>query len=151
MEAELAGYDSFRQLNADLEAGRRRVQSSLAGDVSWTRFLDTLVRSMPSSVWLQSLTVQTAAPAQAAAAVATTPAGPTGAGSLQIAGVALDYPAVADWLRKVAADPALSGLAVGALTETSLGGRTVVNFTSTASLSPAARSDRAARLAKAAL
>jgi type IV pilus assembly protein PilM len=149
VEADIAGYDSLRHLNSDLEAGRRRVQTALGGDVSWARFLDALVRSMPSSVWLQSLNVQTASPAQAAAAAAAkaAPAG-SGAGSLQIAGVGLDYPAIADWLRNVGADPALSGVAVGALTEMGLGNRTVVNFTSTASLTPAARSDRAAELAK---
>jgi hypothetical protein len=63
----------------------------------------------------------------------------------------LDYPAVAEWLRQVGADPALSGVAVGTLTQTALGNRAVVNFTSTASITPAARSDRASQLAKAAL
>jgi Tfp pilus assembly protein PilN len=122
------------------------VQSALAGDVSWTRFLDTLVRSMPSSVWLQSLNVQTTSTAKAA------PGSPAaGGGSLQISGIGLDYPAVADWLRMVAADPALAGLAVGALTETDVANRKVVNFSSTATITPAAHSDRAAQLAKAAL
>jgi type IV pilus assembly protein PilM len=152
MEAELADLGSLRKLKADLDAGQKRVQSALAGDVSWTRFLDTLVRSMPDSVWLQTLSVQTGPSAPAGgAATAASAAASAGGGSLQIAGVGLDYPAVADWLRRVAADPALTNVAVGPLSQTELGGRTVVNFTSTANLTPAARSDRAARLAKAAL
>jgi Tfp pilus assembly protein PilN len=149
MEAELANLDSLRRLSADLEGGRRRVQAALAGDVSWTRFLDGLVRSMPESVWLQSLTVQAASAAKPVAGSA--PAASANNGSLQIAAIGLDYPAVADWLRKVAADPALANLAVGGLTQTAMGNRTVVNFTSTGNLTPAARSDRAARLTKAAL
>jgi hypothetical protein len=40
---------------------------------------------------------------------------------------------------------------VGTLTQAELGNRSVVNFTSTATITPAARSDRAARLAKATL
>jgi Tfp pilus assembly protein PilN len=146
VEAEIVHFDSLRRLNSDLDAGRRRVQSALAGDVSWTRFLDGLVRSMPSGVWLQSLTVQTTPTAGAASAA---PAG--GIGSLQVSATGLDYPAVADWLRKVAADPSLSGVAVGGLTSTPVGSQPTVTFTSTATITPAARSDRAAKLARAAL
>jgi Tfp pilus assembly protein PilN len=150
MQAELANLDHLRRLQADLDGGRRRVQTALAGDISWTRFLDGLVRSMPDSVWLQSLTVQAASGAKPAAGAAA-PAASANGGSLQFGAIGLDYPAVADWLNKVAADPALANLAVAGLTQTGLSNRTVVNFTSTANLAPAARSDRAARLTKAAL
>ena len=152
MQAELADLDHLRRLQTDLDGGRRRVQAALAGDISWTRFLNGLVGSMPESVWLQSLTVQSASGSKpAAAATAAAPAGAANGGSVQIAAIGLDYPAVADWLRKVAADPGLANLSVAGLTQTGLGNRTVVNFTSTANLTPAARSDRAARLTKAAL
>ncbi|HZQ77075.1 MAG TPA: type IV pilus assembly protein PilM [Acidimicrobiia bacterium] len=151
LQSQLAQYDPLHKLSSDFDASRKRVQAALAGDVSWTRFLDTLVRSMPSTVWLQTLQVQTASPAPGAASSASKAggAGPAGVGTLQITGVGLGYPAVADWLRQVAADPAVSNLSVGSLTETLLGSRTVVNFSSTATLTPAARSDRAAQLAKA--
>jgi type IV pilus assembly protein PilM len=150
MQAELADLDHLRRLQADLDGGRRRVQAALTGDISWTRFLNGLVGSMPESVWLQSLTVQAASGARPTAGAAAPAASPNG-GSVQIAAIGLDYPAVADWLRKVAADPGVANLAVAGLTQTGLGNRTVVNFTSTANLTPAARSDRAARLTKAAL
>ena len=149
IQQEIAAFESLRRLGTDLDAGRKRVQSALAGDVAWTRFLDTLVRSMPSDVWLQSLNAQTT-PAKAGTTAAA-PGTPAGAGSLQVSAVGLDYPAVAAWLTQVASDPALAGLAVGTLTQTELGNRPVVNFTSTATVTPAARSDRAAQLAKAAL
>jgi type IV pilus assembly protein PilM len=149
MEAELADLDHLRRLQTDLDGGRRRVQAALAGDVAWPRFLDGLVRSMPESVWLQSLTVL--APSAAKPSAAGAAPGSAGGGSVQIAAIGLDYPAVADWLNKVAADPALANVSVGALTQAGLGNRTVVNFTSTANLAPAARSDRAARLTRAAL
>jgi type IV pilus assembly protein PilM len=150
MEAELANFDHLRRLQADLDGGRRRVQSALAGDISWTRFLDGVVRSMPDSVWLQSLTVQAGSGSRPAAGAAPAPGTGT-SGSVQFAAIGLDYPAVADWLHKVAADPALANVAVAGLTQTGLGNRTVVNFSSTANLTPAARSDRATRLTRAAL
>lgn len=150
VERDIAAFDSLRRLSTDLDVGRKRVQSALAGDVSWTRFLDTLVRSMPSDVWLQSLTAQaTAAKSTGAKPTAAGPA--AGTGSLQVTAMGLDYPAVAEWLRKVSADPMLSGVAVGTLTRTPVGNGAVVTFTSTASITPAARSDRAPKLAKAAL
>lgn len=150
VEREIAGFDSLRRLSTDLDVGRKRVQSALAGDVSWTRFLDTLVRSMPPDVWLQSLNAQ-AMTAKSAGAKAAAGGPAAGTGSLQVSAMGLDYPSVAEWLRKVGADPHLSGVAVGTLTQTPLGNRAVVNFTSTASITPAARSDRASQLAKAAL
>jgi Tfp pilus assembly protein PilN len=152
IQSELAQYGPLQRLGSDLDASRKRVQAALAGDVSWTRFLDTLVRSMPSTVWLQSLQVQTtpSAAAASAAPAAKSGAGPSGgSGTLQISGIGLDYPAVADWLRQVAADPAVSNLSVGSMTESLLGSRTVVNFNSTATLTPAARSDRPAELTRA--
>jgi type IV pilus assembly protein PilM len=91
MEAELADLDHLRRLQTDLDGGRRRVQAALAGDVAWPRFLDGLVRSMPESVWLQSLTVLAPSAAKPSAAGAA----PTsaGGGSVQIAAIGLDYPA----------------------------------------------------------
>jgi Tfp pilus assembly protein PilN len=132
------------------------VQSALTGDVSWSRFLSDLVRSMPSGVWLQSISVQTNSTTGAAAAKAPSSAGaavatPSGIGSMQVTATGLDFPAVADWLKKIAADPALAGVAVGGLTSTGVGNQTTVAFTSTATITPAARSNRAATLAKAAL
>jgi hypothetical protein len=108
---------------------------------------------MPSDVWLQSLNAQ-ATPPKAAAKSATTKAagGPdSGIGSLQISAMGLDYPAVADWITKVGADPALSGVAVGTLTQSAVGNRPVVSFSSTATITVAARSERASQVAKAAL
>lgn len=162
VEAELVKFDSLKRLSTDLDNSRRRVQSSLAGDVSWSRFLSDLVRSMPSTVWLQSLSVQTNPTTGAAGAAAKgTPTGggpaggagpgPTGIGSMQVSATGLDFPAVADWLRKVGADPSLAGVAVAGLATTAAGPQATVAFTSTASLTPAAHSDRAATLAKAAL
>jgi Tfp pilus assembly protein PilN len=188
VEAEIGQFDSLRTLSTDLDAGRRRVQSALAGDVSWTRFLNDLVRSMPSGVWLQSLSVQTnrTAPAASTSSAASATSGSAtsgsaasgsagsgssgakdtsattstgsatggtaaGIGSLQVTATALGFPAVADWLTKVGADPSLAGLAVGGLTSTAVGAQPTVAFTSTATLTSAARSNRAATLAKAAL
>ena len=159
VEAELARYDSLRRLNADLDAGRKRVQTALGGDVSWTRFLSDFVQAMPDGVWIQSLSAQTNGSAlggaKPSAAVtrksARAAAGPTGIGSVAWTVTGLDYPQAADWLRDLKEDPALAAVTVGSVAKSELGGRSVVLFNSTATLTPEARSDRAARLATAAL
>jgi type IV pilus assembly protein PilM len=155
VEAELARYDALRRLNADLDTGRKRVQAALGGDVSWTRFLRDFVQAMPDGVWIQTLSAQTTGSGKAATTASTksagAAAGPTGIGSVSWTVTGLDYPQAADWLQDLKQDPALAGVTVGAVAKSELGGRSVVLFSSTATLTPAARSDRAARLAKAAL
>ena len=180
VEAEIGQYKDLKKLSTDLDNGRKRVQSALAGDVSWTRFLDDFVRNMPSGAWIGSLSAQVntgpaaktaaqaattttttsaakapAAGTSAAAAPATaTPAAgapAAGIGSLQVSVTGIDFPDAADWLRKVAADPSLSGVTISGVTKAGEGPTATVGFNSTATITPAARSDRAAKLAKAAL
>ncbi len=183
VEKEIGQFSELSKLSSDLENGRRQVQSALAGDVSWTRFLDDFVRHMPSGAWIRSFNAQitptkspggktvaasTASanrgstskdkaldPAEAPkAAGSSTPAkgAATGIGTLQVSVVGLDFPDAADWLREVGKDPSLSGVTItGAVTKTSEGAAGTVGFSSSATITPAARSDRTARLAKAAL
>ncbi|MEW6473288.1 MAG: type IV pilus assembly protein PilM [Actinomycetota bacterium] len=184
VESEIGQFADLRKLSSDLDAGRKKLQSALAGDVSWTRFLDDFVRHMPSGTWIRSLDVQisptkpvaptarpasttpkagddstskeeagdsgTAAPKAGSATAASGTA--AGIGSLQVMVTGLDFPDAADWLRKVAANPSLSGVAItGTVTRAGEGTQATVGFTSTATITSAARSDRAARLTKAAL
>jgi type IV pilus assembly protein PilM len=157
VQAEMAAFDSLRRLSTDLDVGRKTVQGALAGDVAWTRFLEELARSMPSGVWLKTMNAQAAPagrPAGGSAGKAAAPAGAAagatgGIGSLQISATGLDYPAVAEWLQKIEAQPALAGVAVSGVTAGGTG--TTVDFASTVTITESARSDRASKLAKAAL
>jgi len=152
IQAQMAQFAPLQKLNTDLTTTRNRVGAALASDIAWPKFLSDFIRSMPDTVWIQSLSVQaspkTAAPASAA------PGSPAAAaptiGSLQVAVTGIDYPSVAAWLEKVAADPALSGLTITGITRNDTGGHPLVTFGSTATLTPAAHSDRAAQLTKAA-
>jgi type IV pilus assembly protein PilM len=155
IQAEMARYAPLQKLNTDLTTSRKRVAAALAGDIAWPKFLSDFIRSMPDNVWIQSLSV-TASPKTAAAtspaagSAAGSAAAPPTVGSLQVAVTGIDYPSVAAWLEKVAADPALSGLTISGITKADTGGHPLVTFGSTATLTPAARSDRAGQLTKAA-
>ncbi|HYH47956.1 MAG TPA: type IV pilus assembly protein PilM, partial [Acidimicrobiia bacterium] len=135
VQAEIGQFADLKKLSTDLDTSRRRLQSALAGDVSWTRFLDDFVRHMPPGAWLGSLSAQVntgpaggakasaaaaapaattaAAPAPATSAATGTPSAGTpaaGIGSVQVAVTGLDFPDAADWLRKIAVNPSLAGV-----------------------------------------
>jgi hypothetical protein len=157
VETEIGQFTELSKLSSDLDSGRKRVQSALAGDVSWTRFLDDFVRHMPSGAWIRSFNAQlTPAKAPTGTAVAASTTAKTdeaaGIGTLQVTVTGLDFPDAADWLREVAGDRSLSNVMItGAVSKNLEGSATTVGFNSSATITPAARSDRAARLTKAAL
>jgi type IV pilus assembly protein PilM len=188
VESEIGQFSDLRTLSNDLDAGRRKLQSALASDVSWTRFLDDFARNMPEGAWIKTfdaqLSVARAAagttatapptakatgtsskskgsglpadpetePASAASSRTTASGAAAGIGSLQVSVAGIDFPDAADWLRKLSANPSLTGVTIGGgITKVGDGAQTMIGFSSSASITPAARSDRSARLAKAAL
>jgi Tfp pilus assembly protein PilN len=187
VEAEIGQFSELRKLSSDLDTGRKRLQSALAGDVSWTRFLDDLVRHMPERAWIKTLDAQVTATqaagrtgsastkakatdtsskskgselpgdpetasASAASSRTTASGAPAGIGTLQLSVVGIDFPDAADWLRKLSGNPSLTGVTIGGgITRVGEGPAATIGFNSTASITPAAVSDRSARLAKAAL
>jgi hypothetical protein len=122
--------------------------------VSWTRFLDDFVRHIPSGAWIRSFNAQLTptTPTPAAKAAGSANGAAAGIGTLQVTVTGLDFPDAADWLREVAGDPSLSSVMItGAVSRNLDGSAATVGFNSSATITPAARSDRAARLTKAAL
>jgi Tfp pilus assembly protein PilN len=140
-----------------------QISGMLATDVSWSRMLQDIARTIPNDVWLTSfagtVTPVTEAPATppataespttAAGATTTTTVAPVVAstlgGTVNFSAVGTDYPAVAAWLKMISELPSLSDLWTPNINETQLGGQNVVDFSSTANLTPAARSDRLQR------
>lgn len=138
-------------LQAELATARQGVTAALAGDVSWPRVLEDLAGTLPESVWLTTFSLQ---PTGAATAGATTPdaagAAATGTGgtigTAAFAATGLDFPSVAAWLDRVPRIPYYLNLFVFSATKAEVGPRPLVNFTSSASVGPAARSDRLQRI-----
>jgi type IV pilus assembly protein PilM len=157
VEAEIGQFSDLRKLSSDLDTGRKRLQSALSDDVSWTRFLDDLVRHMPEGAWIKTLDAQvTGTQAAGTAGKASTRVKASGAsagiGTLQVSVAGLDFPDAADWLRKLSGNPSLTGVTIGGgITKVGEGPAATIGFSSSANITPAAGSDRSARLAKAAL
>ncbi len=163
VQAEIASLSDAQAKQTQLESITAQLTNLLASDVSWSRILQEMAKEIPNDVWLTSLqagvtplvatapaapTTATTAPAGASTTVTTAPAAPAVAaagaisGTVQISGTALDYPSVAQWLNRIARLQSLSSIWVPNAAKHALATRDVVDFQSTAELTPSARSDR---------
>ena len=105
---------------------------AMGEEVRYSQLMSDLSLSVPENVWLTNLTF---AQAEVPAAVGGTE---PGIGSLTVSGVGFSHDDVALWLESLAGrygNPYFSSS-----TESLIGPRTVVNFESTAALTPAAYS-----------
>ncbi|MCZ7536358.1 MAG: type IV pilus assembly protein PilM [Acidimicrobiia bacterium] len=163
VQAEIASLSDAQAKQGQLESITAQLTTLLASDVSWSRLLQEMAKEIPNDVWLTSLqasvtpplavaspapTTATTAPAGSPTTATTVPAAPPVAavgvigGAVQIQGTALDYPSVAQWLNRIARLQSLSGIWVPSAAKHALTTRDVVDFRSTAELTPSARSDR---------
>lgn len=160
LEAEAAKYADAQQQQATVEGLRREAQGVLATDVSWSRMLIELARTVPNDSWLTSFQGSTSAPAASApTAGQTTIAGATGVsgtsgltattpiGNASFAATGLDFTSVAAWIQRIGEVPSFSNLWVPNATREAAAGttRSLVTYSSTADITAAAVSDRAAR------
>ena len=163
VEAKIAALSEAQAKQTQLDAITAQLTSLLSTDVSWSRILQEMAKEIPNDVWLTSLqaavtqvlpvpgatagatTPTTGATTPTTAAAATVPPAATGgtiSGTVQFSGTALDYPSVAQWLTRIARMPSFADLWVPNAAKRALTTRDVVDFQSTAELTPSARSDR---------
>lgn len=122
--------------------------AAMGTEVRYSTFLEALTRTVPDGVWLKDLSyTQDApgAPAAAPAAGALPGSAPTGIGKITVSGVAFEHDQVADWLDALAAQQGYGAPLLTTSGETLLGTRTVVNWTTTVTLTPQAESGRYAK------
>ncbi|MCU1426931.1 MAG: type pilus assembly protein PilM [Actinomycetia bacterium] len=169
---QLAQNDSLqRQINklADarnaqltLEQTRAEVQNVLASDVSWAKMLQELARTIPNDVWLTSFQGSVPPPtAGTGAATTTTTSTGTGGttttsgtptttappaaasnGTITFNAMGLDYASVSAWLQRVSTIPSFANVFVPNAALVQGDTRNTVSFSSTATITPAAHTDR---------
>ncbi len=160
LQTDIAGLQDVAAKQVQLEALQGQVQSVLANDVSWWTMLHEIAQTMPNDVWLTNFSGQVdrtavapPAPTTGRAALTTTTlaqpgsvATPTGTlnGTITVEAVGLDFPAVAGWIDGIFELIKLDGVWVSTATKSQVGANTeIVQYTSNARLTDAARSDRA--------
>jgi hypothetical protein len=132
VQSQLNQLQAFTGIESTISTQRALVTASLTGDVAWPDLVKKINASLPDDVWLSSFS--------GAAAKGTT------AANFKVTAHGLNHNAVAHWLQEIEKLPEVADLWVN--TATKEPGNGPVTFESTAALTPAAGSDRAARLAE---
>jgi Tfp pilus assembly protein PilN len=122
-------------------AAQAQLTTAMGQEVRYSQLLHDLSLSVPSTVWLKSLTYTQVAPAAPAPGAAGTAAAAS-IGTLAVTGVGFDHDDLALWLESLGGQKNYSDPYFSASNETLMGTRKTVNFSSTANLTPAALSGR---------
>jgi Tfp pilus assembly protein PilN len=144
LQAETAKYRDVTAVYARAAAAQAMLTQAMGEEVRYSRFLNDLSLSVPENVWLKNVSfAQTSGTAPAAAPAAAAPViGTPGIGSVTFTGVGYSHDDVAVWLESLATQKGYANPYFTSSTEALLGSRKTVNFTSTATLTPAALSGR---------
>ena len=135
--------NAFRDVTAvyaRTEAAQAMLVDAMSEEVRYSRFLDSFAHTLPERVWVSALSFAQAG----GGAAATTPAA-AGIGTVTITGTAYSHDDVATWLESLAAQEGYAGAYLQSATERRLGGRVVVDFESSVSMTAEALSGRYTR------
>jgi Tfp pilus assembly protein PilN len=143
IQAESAKYSEVTAVYARAAAAQAMLTQAMGEEVRYSQLMNDLSLSVPENVWLKNVTfAQTGAGTPAAPAVGAGALTPAGIGTVTFTGVGFSHDDVAVWLESLASQKAYANPYFSSSTEALLGTRKSVNFTSTATLTPAAYSGR---------
>ena len=129
LQAEVSRLQDFTALQTDLRARQTAAQAVLADDIEWTRLLQDVAVAIPNDVWLTSFAGTKGDP-----------------GTVSFTGMGFDQTSTARWLLRIGDLSSFTGLWVPSSNKAP-GPGGLVTFTSSANLTDAARSNRAAEYA----
>jgi Tfp pilus assembly protein PilN len=135
LQAETAKYADVQAVYAQAAAAEVMLTQAMGEEIRYSRFLSDLSLTVPENVWLKSLTF-TQAEVPAAAVGTTEPA----IASVTVSGVGFSHGDVAVWLESLAGQQGYTNPYFSSSTESRIGTRTVVDFSSSAELTSEALS-----------
>jgi len=133
LRRQVAGLQQVTSLDTQVSERRQLVAQALSDDIAWTRLLQEIATVIPDDVWLTSFSGQ-----KVGAAGSTAPTAAAGVGTVNISAMGFDHTSAARWLLRVGDLRSLMGLWLPSSSRAGAGG--LVTFTSTASVTDAARS-----------
>ncbi|MEO7803561.1 MAG: hypothetical protein ABIS18_03770 [Actinomycetota bacterium] len=140
LEIKVAALQEFAILEETVKQKRLILATAMANDIAWSRLLIELSMTIPGDSWLTSFNGVAEGAAPGAAPVVGAPAR---LGSLTFVAVTIDnFKGVAKWLTRLQEMKSLQTIWIPTATTADIGGREVINYGSTADLSPAAASGR---------
>ena len=134
LQAETAKYADVEAVYAQASAAEAMLTEAMGEEVRYSRFLSDLSLTVPENVWVKSLTFSQAPSSPAVGS--TEP----GVGTVTVSGVGFSHDDVAVWIESLAGQQGYTNPYFSTSTEALLGTRSVVNFESTATLTPEALS-----------
>jgi Tfp pilus assembly protein PilN len=137
LERELAALGDAGALQAEYLSKVVLVEQALASDVDWGVILNDLARLLPPRVWVETFN-----------GTVTQGVVPGVLGQVSFSGVGFDFPDVSAWIRTLDSEDfvGITGSWVSTASQGNIGEEEVVTFTSTAVLTDAAGTNRAADL-----
>jgi Tfp pilus assembly protein PilN len=135
LKAQQQKYADVPATIAAIDAAETARAAAMANDVEWYRTLTNFAVTLPSNVWFNQVQLQLNPTTGAV------PQGP-GIGQITVTGQALDHPDVATWLDVLGRQPGLSDAYFSSSNKTAVGNKSVVTFTSTATITDESLSHR---------
>jgi type IV pilus assembly protein PilM len=134
LQQDVASLQGVSDLADHVAARRTTAESTLEGDIAWTRVVQEIAGAMPNDMWMTSFTGNKDVT--------------TGATTVTFDVTGFDQSAPGRWIKRLEQLPSLQDVWVSTSTiaDDAGTGRTLVTFTSDATLTDAAGSDRAAQL-----
>lgn len=150
LQVEAAKYKNVTAIYAAADAAQAQLASAMGDEVRYSQLLTDLSLTVPSNVWVASIAFSQTAPgtAPATGAASTTAATPAAAatsgpiGTLTVSGTGFSHDDVAAWLEAIGGLRTYDSPYFSSSTESLLGTKPIVNFTSTANVTPKALSGR---------
>ena len=145
LQAQTAPYADVTAVYARAAGAEAMLTQAMGQEIRWSGLLNDLSLTVPDNVWVKSVAftqapAATAAAAPAAPAVPGAPAAAASLGTVTFSGVGFDHDDVAVWLESLAGQRGYADPYFSSSSESLLGTRKVVTFSSTTTLTPDALS-----------
>jgi Tfp pilus assembly protein PilN len=143
LQGKLNGLSNVSQTYSELQAKQSLLQQAMGPEIRWSYMLNDLSYRIPSNVWMSSISAsETAAGADAGTTTALPGADSDTLGTVTFSGVAFTHDDVAAWLDAMAKEKGFTQPTFTNSTETGIGTRQVVDFSSQVLLDSSALSNR---------
>jgi Tfp pilus assembly protein PilN len=147
LQHQLSSLQSVKDVYTQVATKKAMLQQAMAPEIRWSYYLTDLSLKVPDHVWLTNVTAtetaaSVAAPGAATARAAAGSATAGGIGTITFAGTAFSHDDVATWLETLAKERGFTNAYFTNSTKNAIGPRSVVNYSSSVTLTPAALSGR---------
>jgi Tfp pilus assembly protein PilN len=140
LQAQRDSLQSVQDVYTTVSQKQAMLQQAMGDEIRWSRYLTDLSLRIPDKVWLTSLSATETVGSTAATATPTTV--PTGIGQVTFSGTTFSHDDVATWLEMLAKERGFTNAYFSNSSESMIGAKGVVTFSSSVSLDDNAKSGR---------